>query len=302
MKRFLIKGLFYGFFLVLFSLWADHRIRKIPNNYAYKDHLLHSSQPSTIDTLILGSSHSLKGIDPRVFGSEAFNYAHVSQSYDIDLAILNHLPDEKDLKAIILPVSLFSFFTTLGDGPEDFRLTSYGIYTDIDIKGSIFQKTGLNNWTIFRRYVLLLDSTLITIDENGWEKMRPSHSEQELETSSLKAFARHSSHEPEPSTKALEAFNSIIKYCLQNEIKLILVTMPAYSKYRELSLSSRHWMVTQEIISTILYEFPMITYVNYFERPINLEVHDFYDADHLSELGAIKLSVDLAERIVVGDY
>lgn len=297
MIRFFTKGLFYGMPLIFFGFWADLRIRRTPNNYSVKHNQFYSAPASTIDTLILGSSHSLKGINPEVFGSEAFNYAHVSQSFDIDLAILQSFPEEMSLETVILPVSLFSFFSTLGEGPEDFRLSHYNIYTDLDIVGSVLNRTGLREWTKYRPHVFSLDSSSITITNKGWEKMTPCFSEQELEKTSLTAFARHSQHPLKPNAKSLEAFNSIIQFCEKNEVKLILVTMPAFAKYRGLTIASKHWAVTQEIVSTLQREFPMITYINYFNISNNLETRDFHDADHLSELGAEKFSTDLAKRI-----
>lgn len=297
MTRFLRKSLIYVIPLMLFAFWADQRIRKIPNNYSYKHFLFSSFPPSHIDTLILGSSHTFKGINPAYFGAEAFNYAHVSQSFDIDLAILESIRERKNLKTLILPVSLFSFFSILGEGVESHRLTNYQIYTDLKIEGSIFQKSGLNNWINYRHLALYPDSSSITITDKGWENMKPCISKQQLERTSQIAFARHSKHQSTPNQKAIEAFNAIIQFCERNRVSLILVTMPAHEDYRELAEKTEHWKVTQEIIKDVLNQKSDVDYINYFETDLNLNTHDYHDADHLSEAGAEKLSNDLAHRI-----
>ena len=97
-------------------------LRNIPNDYQKKRAYLETNAHE-IETLILGNSHSLAGLDPSYFDTKTFNAAHVSQSLNYDLAILNKYVDRPDsLKTIILSISYFSLYETLESSLETWVL------------------------------------------------------------------------------------------------------------------------------------------------------------------------------------
>ncbi len=115
----------------------EQTLRKIPNDYKYKaDYLKENGKQ--IETLILGSSHTFTGLNPKLFTNKTFNAAHSAQSLDLDYKIFEqnrkYLPN---LKTIIIPISYFSFTKQLNNFNQK-KLKYYSIYWKIDINNNDF--------------------------------------------------------------------------------------------------------------------------------------------------------------------
>jgi hypothetical protein len=294
MRRFLRKIFPYTLGFLLLGLWIELKVRRMPNNYSTKANCFEDFPISEIETLILGSSHALKGIDPSHFSSRTFNYAHVSQSYDIDLAILKSA-DFQNLKTLILPVSQFSFYTILEEGSEAHRLSKYAIYTPLKISTSFLDRFAISHWTEYRRFVFRqVDSSLCTIEPSGWEPMPSVSSPDQLVLSAKTAFERHSSHGLAFNRIAIDSFEEILTWCELNNVRVVLVSTPCSTDYRKLVINSPQWTQTKNKIR----EFETVRFLNWLENPpVLFEKDDFHDADHLSAKGAQKLSIELNQWI-----
>ena len=89
MKRF-VKTIVFFFLPVLFGLVAlECAMRRIPNDYAYKNNWL-TENISHVRIWTFGSSHGLFGISPKYFSKPAFNSAHVSQPLASHLIFYAH--------------------------------------------------------------------------------------------------------------------------------------------------------------------------------------------------------------------
>lgn len=107
-------------------------LRSIPNDYSYKYKFL-TEQGEEIETLMLGSSHAVYGIYPDTFAAPAFNAAHVSQTLQYDYVILSQVIESlPNLKTIVVPVSYFSFRTSLDNSAESWRIKNYHLYYDCE--------------------------------------------------------------------------------------------------------------------------------------------------------------------------
>ncbi len=117
MKRFIIRTVLLIIVpLLLGIVLCEYYLRKIPNDYSYKNEWL-SNNAGSIRVLNMGSSHAFYGIEPSQFSCKAFNAAHVSQSIKYDHFIFSKFVNEMDsLEVLVLPVSYGSF---LGFGPEN---------------------------------------------------------------------------------------------------------------------------------------------------------------------------------------
>ncbi|HRB69044.1 MAG TPA: hypothetical protein PLC92_02955, partial [Chitinophagales bacterium] len=67
-------------------------LRDIPNDYSFKKNYLNTNS-NNIEVLFLGSSHIYYGINPEYISQKSFNAAHISQSLNFDLAILEKYKD-----------------------------------------------------------------------------------------------------------------------------------------------------------------------------------------------------------------
>jgi len=92
------------------------------------------------------------------------------------------------------------------------------------------------------------------------------------------------------------ALNSIIKWCKDNNHKILLLTPPAFEPYRQ-NLNLEQLNTTIKTTSEVCSNYDNCTYMNLLSDT-NFVSKDFYDADHLSEIGAKKLSRLINEKII----
>ena len=133
-----MRALFFKIFLFLLPvavifLILELLLRQIPNDYILKKEYLDKNSDS-IQVLILGSSHSLHGLNPAYFKKRSFNAANYSQSLDYDLEILRKYENNwHQLEYVVLPVSYPSLFEKIEDSIESWRVKNYVLYYKIRI-------------------------------------------------------------------------------------------------------------------------------------------------------------------------
>lgn len=281
-------------------------LRNIPNDYLYKKHYLdkHSSE---IETLILGSSHTYYGVNPDFFSTKTFNASHISQSLEFDFAILKKYEQNfNNLKTIILPVSYFTYFSNLENGSESWRVKNYIIYYEIDTDNSFKESNEVlsnqfnKNINRLVSYYLYGNSTL-TCSKLGWgTKYNSKFARNLFETGEI-AAKRHTKIDQSPDNyqaivnENLLILNSIVKWSNERNIKVLLLTTPAFNSYRQ-NLNIDQLNFTVSVSNEIASKYDNCFYLNMIGDPNFIE-RDFYDADHMSEIGAEKLSILLNDRI-----
>ena len=126
MTRFLV------FPLIIFII-LEIILRIIPNDYKLKKDYIRT-KGDKIENLILGSSHTYKGIKPDYFLPNSFNLAYSSQSLMFDKIILEkYINDLKNLKRVIIPISYFSLRKDIDLDEKSVRKYDYYRYHDIDL-------------------------------------------------------------------------------------------------------------------------------------------------------------------------
>src|ERR1700741_548291 len=94
-KKFIFKSVLFAIPLLLGFILVEFWLRSIPNSYNQKRIYL-EQQLDSIEVLILGSSHSVDGINPQYIHPKAFNLGNISQSmyYDKSLTLkyLSRMP------------------------------------------------------------------------------------------------------------------------------------------------------------------------------------------------------------------
>src|SRR5690606_6316134 len=102
MKKFNHIVLIFIIPILIFGVSMEILLRQIPNDYKAKTHFLNTNA-SNVETLILGSSHTMYGINPKYIDNSAYNLSHVSQTIDIDFELLKHYKSKMPhLKHVIL--------------------------------------------------------------------------------------------------------------------------------------------------------------------------------------------------------
>ena len=299
MKDF-IKWSFLFFCPILIGMISfECFLRNIPNDYSFKKNSLDLKSNET-EVLFSGSSLIYYAINPEYIKRNAFNGAHISQSLNFDREILSKYEKKWDkLKYIIIPIDYFSMYTTLEEGIENWRVKNYNIYygisTNTNYKSSleIFNGKLLGNIVRAKKYLFDNDSD-ITCNQLGFGTNYNSKKSKDLIETGVIAAKRHTINIEKNKiifSKNIETINSIIDFAKKRNIKLIFFTNPAYSTYRE-NLNLYQLDNTINAIKHISKENINVYYFNLLNDTTFISI-DYYDADHLNEIGAKKLTLKI---------
>lgn len=309
MKIFIRKTALFILPLFVVVLSIEILIRNIPNDYSYKKKYL-DKHSNKIETLILGSSHSFYGLNPIFFSNSTFNSAHISQSLNYDYEILKKYQDNlHNLKTVILPISYFTLYGKLENGSESWRVKNYVIYYGMNADNSIVDyfevfsnKLQVNLEKLEGYYIKNNRNHYITCSELGWGT--PFHFKNtiiDLVETGKTASERHtraditSEFNKNLFNENQQIVTTIIKWCKKQNIKVLLLTLPAYSTYRQ-NINLEQYNITIKTANKIASQYDNCIYVNLFDDT-NFVSKDFRDADHLSEIGAEKLSKLIDKKI-----
>ena len=277
---------------------AEIFLRKIPNDYRIKQQYFewHSAE---IKVLFLGSSHAYYGINPIYMKESSFNAAYVSQSLEIDYEILNKYKSSlKSLRTIILPVSYFSLNSSMGNNGEGWRNKYYTIYYHLNMgyrpedNLEILNKFSLNWYKIVNYYFKHISP--VSSSSLGWGT-HSSQSTKSLEETGREASGRHTGINPILYQENRKILDSIILIAQRKNVRVLLYTPPAYSTYTR-HLNVKQLSELRNTMSSLTKNYNNTTYVD-FLLDTSFVKADFYDADHLNDKGAKKLTIKLESLI-----
>lgn len=285
--------------IVISGITVEALLRHIPNDYRYKSNYLEKNSNS-ITTLILGSSHDYYGINPKFFHSKSFNAAEVSQSLDYDYFILKKYGKNwKSLKTIVLSVDYPSLFSLMKNGSEAWRVKNYNIYYGLHTNDNMEDYTELfsNNLSvnISRLYQYYFQRENLACSKLGWATWYSSKHNRDLVSTGKVSAARHTIKPMRVLRDNVGYIKSIIGFAKARNIKVILFTAPAYKTYTE-NLNQAQLNVTVNALTKISRSNDNVSYFDLLNDPV-FNKGDFYDADHLNEIGAKKLSTEIDSLI-----
>lgn len=302
MKLFITKTLKFLLIVVSFFFILELTLWRIPNNYSFKKKYL-DKHASKIETLILGNSHSFYGINPVYFKSNTFNAALNAQSLKYDFLILDKYKKKlNSLKTIVIPISYFSYFLDLENSVEGWRIKNYvlyfGFYDVYEPKyySEILSNNLKNSFSSFENYYLKNNSKL-TCSMLGWGTNFNSKSAKNIKQSAEFSAKRHSAGNIKSIAnritfnKNLYFLKKIFKLCYSNKINLILFIPPAHNNYVKI-LDKDQLSKTERTTSRLSKKYSNCIYLNLLKDTL-FKTSDYYDADHLSEIGAKKLSIKI---------
>ncbi|ARS42500.1 hypothetical protein CA265_23715 [Sphingobacteriaceae bacterium GW460-11-11-14-LB5] len=295
MKKFTRSIAIFLLPILFLAVFCEVLIRRIPNDYEYKKSYL-DHHAKEVSILFLGSSHVYYGIDPKYIKS-SFNASYISQSFDYDLEILKKYSQQWDhLKYIVIPVDYFSFYGRLQNSPEAWRAKNYRIYYDINTDHKIFNSTEILSNKLDINLSRLLNHYVrgendISCSSLGWGSSYKAIHHKDLIKSGVTAAARHTAKDNLQYSTNLHLLDEIIAFAEHKHIKVVLFTSPAYKSY--VSHLSKNQLKTT--LSTIKKLNTFHTTVRYFNllQDSSFHAQDFYDGDHLNEIGAKKLSLKM---------
>lgn len=296
MKQFIRLALVF-FLLVAATLAAcEWYVRSLPNPARYK-HEWMLGHSHGVRTLVLGSSHTFYGIDPALLGDGAFSLAQVSQTYRYDDFLLRHYPTDS-LTTVILPFSYFSLY-------EDYEImdcdpqyvTRYRLYMDCPYHARLsrFGFEFMEKNAFIERLKSLwqpprLQWTELGAGANYRLELRPHDWDNGEARAQKNTYANHRA--VGANTQFLR---SIFTWCRNRQIRVLLISTPLSPTFRQHQAPAQV-ALNDRVLRQLLRQFPEVEYHD-FEADTRFTESDFYDADHLSDRGAARLSLILRDLI-----
>ena len=290
--------------LLALNAWVIVYLRTLPpveSTFRWKRTTLERHR-ANCDVLVLGSSHALYGIRPDQLSPQAINMALVSQDTHYDWEMLKKWgPDLPELRVVVEVISPKRLYFELDNSFEEWRSDFY------------LAELGLppSHWTLGRRLksvfprlafddtVLLQNPRMITEfqrckSDDGWCR-KPS--EPITPEAAKVTLNRHGMDGVRPaaiSEEVIAQIRNISQWCREHQVTYVLVNPPHHHWYRDQAdqkrlkqCLDRVRQIGQSEASLWIDEFDSTDYVD----------ADFHDPDHLSELGATKLSERIGELI-----
>lgn len=302
MKRFIIKSLLFLLPLAVVLAGVEYFLRLIPNDYSYKSQWLDSNS-NKVKIWCFGTSHGYFGINPDYFSKESFNSGHVCQGIKFDHYIFKKYMDKTNsLETVIIPVSYSSLWSNMEKGNESWKVPNYHIYYGYnDMKFALRFKV-INESKPFSRAVksFLKMENNISCTELGWYTLNSFESKSpEWKETGKTACKWHTIKKLDDDVQKIneEYIIDICSICKSKNVKVILLTTPTYHTYYEL-LDSIQLSKTIDFCRKTEESFDNVSYINLL-KDNRFTDDDFYDADHLDEFGAKKLTLILNETIEI---
>ncbi len=296
MKQFLKRLCVWIFPVLLTMMLAEWLLRKIPNDYTLKVNY-YESHSSDIETLILGNSHAFYDLDPAFFRSRTYNGANVAQTLDLDADIFFKYENKfTKLKYLIIPISDLSFFLKLKDSKDSWRLKNYAIYYNVHVSNEIADYAeilslpfSINRHRLISYYIN--HETAITSSGLGYGTNYNSGVKPDLDKTVLKTIQLHKVADFNNFREEKGSLEKIILSCYKKNIKVILFIPPGYSAYA-LKIDSVQLKITLNTCDYFANAYRNVYFFNLLNDSL-FKANDYFDADHLNEIGAKKLSLKM---------
>lgn len=302
MKKFLRYCVYFVLPIIITAIPVEYLIRQVPNPYKYKYEWMQKNAED-VEVLVFGSSHTFYGIRPEFFKEKAFSLANVSQGNRQDFFLLKYWAARyKNLKIVIVPISFYTWFGRgLEYGSESYRCRYYKIYMDCDY---------YSDWSFYnlelsdKRTAMGKVGKIIHRDEDpGYDKFGWGNKYKLSEKNIIKwndgteaeaAVKRHTAKSWDYIETNYERFKEMAKFCQSHNIQMILITTPCWYTYYD-NLNKEQLKKMYELT----HQFQKELNVPYFDylKDTRFEADDFFDSNHLSDVGAIKFTKILDEDI-----
>ncbi len=294
MKKFLNQTCTFLVPLIIIGVILEVALRQIPNDYEFKNSQI-DLEREFIKTLILGSSHSMYGLNPENFTRRSYNLGHVSQTIDLDYYLLEkYIKVLPRLETVVVRLSYTTMHEQIRTGPEDWRLKDYNLYYNLNISNKLkYKSEGLsvklkNNLSRLKKYYID-HQKMVTLETSGWAFFEQEHAIDSIETLGPIIAKKHTAKDDTLVKENLEFLDKIVKLCYDEGIKVLLVTLPAHKSYRD-NLEKHQLEIVLSAGQKMKKKYDNCSYLNLLKDD-NFKNEDFYDADHLNRNGSKKLSI-----------
>ncbi len=301
MKKFLLKLIGLMFILLIISIAIEVSLLYKTNIYSYK-HQYVLTHKDEIKVLLMGNSHILYSIIPDSVGDGVFNHAIPARPvyYDAEL-IKQYVPLLNNLEVVIMPLDYQRFYL-------DREVDVQNIYESKEkstIKCMYFKYMNvrtdwwywselLNSKLNYMSRIIMTEKSARECDSLGYQMLSLEKKKKRWEYSALPKLI--------DSTKVInqKAYDQLYCYykdmaqvTYNNNIRLILLGTPMYKTFWD-NMNDVIVRDRERFVSKLKATYPNVEYYD-FTCDIRFNPDDFYNTNHLTEVGAAKFS-----RIIKG--
>ena len=292
MKQFLVRCLSFSLPVLAFLVLLEGYARQIPNSYRQKKEWM-DSHAHEVEVLLLGNSHGLFGLKPDCFLQKAYNLCQVSQTLEYDEYLLKHYaPACSSLKDVVLVVDNSGFFDLPLEQTESYRCIYYRLYMDYP-KHSLWSSYGfeLSDMSAMKKKLTLGGTQC---DSLGWNPEYTLDRRQDDYLSDAEvntAVSRHRCKDWQVAGQNRQTLLRIAQYCRLQGFRLWLLQAPVSQAYFH-KLDTRELRYLRESCNI-----PGVSTVD-FSADSRFHDNDFFDVDHLADVGAAKWSKIVSRTLV----
>lgn len=298
MRRFIVRCILFLLPVVFILGCMEFLIRQVPNTYRQKYQWM-SQHGQDVHTLILGNSHGLFGIKPDLLRVPAYNLCNVSQVFEYDDWLLRHFaPSCKNLRTVVLIVDNSNLFDPPLEESESFRCTYYRLYMDYP-KHSLFSKYGFELSQMaatMEKVKCWLNGESDMCDSLGWNRNYRVDARDSLNLTdevARMAAKRHNAPGMKYAKSNREALFRVAEFCQDNHLRLILMQTPVKVAYSQ-AVQAPYKSFLQQTLQDCRNKYG--AEIADYSADVRFTDEDFYDADHLSNVGAEKFTRIIANK------
>jgi hypothetical protein len=294
MEKFIFKVFKFILPIILIFCLIELFYRVVPNNYSFKSETIKKKYNSA-EILVLGSSHTFYGINPKFLKSPTFNLAQISQTLYFDkLLFEKHINEFDKLKYLILNIE----YTTLSqrDNTDDdvWRKYYYEAYMDLnvpiiskfDIERYFLSFTKSFNFNTKLIYKYIFNGSILNCDENGFgTDYTVANKDPNFKNNTKEIIKRHEDNLMDFSLN-VHRIQKMIDMSKKKGIKVVLIITPATKEYVN-GVNQYKWNKIVETCNLLSQKNDNVSFLNLFDDT-RFTDDDLFDTDHLNEIGAQK--------------
>jgi hypothetical protein len=306
MKVFSLKLILFILPLVVIAIGLELYFRNVENAFKLKTDF-QIKNLNKIESLVLGTSHSQNGINPKYLDNLTSNLSFGSQDIQLDSALLFHYVDKmKNLKNIIIELDYHRL--DIENDKNYFRLPWYYIYHQVQV----YPIELINRVSLYSSNTSFFNQNLINtlkgtskkqkinefgfVEENYTDDFLPLKYDSTLvfKTAKERLKNRHLEHSEKARSNNKKRLDAMIDYSIKKGFAVYIVSTPLYKTYREHKSVLKDSYRKNYIDSLVTHS--KIKYLNFEDSPFFI-VKDFSNDDHLNATGAKKYTLLLNEAI-----
>ena len=307
MKKFLRNILLISLIVLGVIIIIEFALFLRPNLYSYKSQYV-EAHLDDIHTLLLGNSHIERALAPAYMDEGTFNLAISGrpENYDVELAKM-YIPRMKALENVVMPFDYTLFYldrqVALADAGkrgvgalEESYKCMYYKYMGIRVDGFWYWSEVLHSKLDYLNRFFKSDEAARECDSLGYIKNELATRDHAWKNLQLPMDIDLSKPiNQEIYDLLFDYYSTLAALANQQHARLIMLSTPMYETCRARMLPE----VRQEMrtfVARLQEKYPNVTYLDYTDDPRFVD-QDYFDAGHLSEYGAAKLSRILSDDI-----